>query len=89
MNKDIILAVNHMFEIAVVDEKFIIFESSGEKVYVLNEEEREILSLFDGMATFNEISKKLHVLYEGDNIAEDFAAYVNTLKEKGILIEKA
>lgn len=88
MNNDIILAINNKLEIAVVDEKFVIFEPSGEKVYILDEEEKEILSLFDGVAALEEIEEKLQAMYEGDNISGDLAEYVNMLQEKEILIEK-
>ena len=89
MNKSQVLIINSAMEVATVDDKIIIFEPTGEKIYVLEEEEKEILCLFDGKNSIGDIETKLSIAYDGEeNLLQDFEEYVIALKEKGVLIEK-
>lgn len=85
MVKDSIFAVSKEIEVNDVDEKAVIIKPTGEEIYVLNREEKEILLLFDGERTLSDIDRKLGDEYGNEYVSEEFLAYAEDLLEKGIL----
>lgn len=88
MNTDQIYVANMEMEFADMGEKTVIFEPTGSKVYVLNELEREIFLLFDGANTVKDIENVLMERYQSDEIRPDFMEYLESLIEKGVLLEQ-
>ncbi len=88
MQKIITYEKNTLFEFNEVDEKLVIFEPTGNEIYVLEKLEKEIFQLFDDGSDIFCVINTLNEKYKVHNLKEDIEEFVYALLKKGILVEK-
>lgn len=76
---------NNSFE--EIDDCLMVVESSGENVFVLDENGKTLLKLFDGRKTIGEIIEQLKQIYDHTFIIDEFLEFVDELIAKGIIIK--
>lgn len=75
--------------VKIREEKFgtVVFETLKEKVFVANEQGKDILDLLKKGCSVEEIVDDLSMTYSGDKtrIKEDITSFINQLKENNII----
>lgn len=75
--------------VKIREEKFgtVVFETLKEKVFVTNEQGKDILNLLKKGSSLDEVVETLSKTYNGDKtkIKEDVTSFLNQLKENNII----